>query len=104
MRHAAPPPTNTPRLWPCSTATTPFWQFTISSSRRRRNNTVWAGPSEPRGGTLARPVFGCHKTRIADPVQHREDRRIVDLTLVGLVPRRHRSHLNMADVRKGGLE
>src|SRR5438105_12355324 len=99
MRPAVPPPTNTPRLWPCGTATTPFRQFTISSSRGRRNNTVWADPAEPGRGAPSRPVLGRHKARIADPVEHREDRRIIDLALVGLVPRGHCGHLDMADMR-----
>src|SRR5215813_9862412 len=104
MRHAAPPPTNTPRRCSAVRQLTPFREFTISSSRGRRNNTVWAGPSEPGRGTPSRPVLSRHKPPIADPVEHREDRRIVHLALIGLVPRGHRRHLDMPDIREGGLE
>src|SRR5215475_7295902 len=82
----------------------PFGSLPLSSSRGRRNNTVWAGPGEPSRGAPTRPIFRCHKSCIAYPVEHREYGRIADLALIRLVPRGHRRYLHMADMCKGSLE
>src|SRR5271156_3147214 len=69
---------------------TPFW-----------HDAVGLRPTEAVLGARTRLVFATDPSRIAEPVHHRENGRIIDLALVGLAARRHRGDLGMADRPQG---
>src|SRR5262249_20400331 len=57
-------------------------------------------PPQPVLGAAARLVFATDPAGIADPVERRVDRRIIDLALVGFLAARHRGDLHVTDHRE----
>src|SRR5215472_3009409 len=61
-------------------------------------------PPQPILGAAAWAVFAGDPAAVADPVERRVDRRIIDLALVGFLAARHRGDLHMTDHREKLLD
>src|SRR5262249_4555258 len=79
-------------------------RVTSVGRHKLRSDSEFARPAEPILGAAGRAVFATDPVAVADPIEGREDRGIVDLALVGLVARGHGSDLHVRDHREMLLE
>jgi hypothetical protein len=69
-----------------------------------RHDAIRPCPGKPLLGACARTIFAADEAGVAEPIERRENCRIVDFALIGLAPLRHRSDLHVADQRQVRLE
>src|ERR1700678_4385332 len=85
-----------------------MWRFAANRRLRTplfaRRDPVGPRPGQPLLRAGAGAVFATHKTRVAQPVDDRENLGVIDLALVRLLPRRHGRDLDMTDERQMALE
>ena len=61
-------------------------------------------PRHVRPRYAARPVFAANEASITEPIERRENLRIIDLAFVRLMARRNRGDLRMANQRQMRFE
>src|SRR5262249_35207909 len=62
-----------------------------------RSNSEFPRPAQAVLGLTAGTIFAADPVAVSELLERREDRRVIDLALVGLVARRHRRDLDMPD-------